>query len=164
MHLFSIRHVHNWRELTYVTFVITSVAKEDEKLVAIDKRKSHEKMIERIEDDLKLAGQKMDAMKFKANFPVAVFFFFLYRVVAARWTGVVVARLPFLPAPLIQSLSFRGLEGDDKYQCSFGFIYTLCTIGIKANIPKVLGFVSPKSAFDAQRMAQRADRKAAKEN
>lgn len=101
----------------------------------------------------------MDALKFKGNIASGVTFFFLYRLIAAAWTGTVVARLPFLPIRLIQGLSFRGLEGEDKYQCSFGLIYTLCSIGIKANIPKALGFVSPKSAFTPQRMAARNERK-----
>lgn len=133
--------------------------KGEEKIVAVDKRKKHEKNIEGIEDDLRAASQRMDAIKLKANIVVGMSFFFLYRMVASAWTGYVCARLPFLPVKLVQNLSFRGLEGDDKYNCAFGLIYTLCTIGIKANIPKALGFVSPKSAYNAQRMAARQQKK-----
>lgn len=125
----------------------------------MDKRKNHEKVIDRIEDDLKDASQKMDAHKFRTNIMSGISFFFLYRMVAAAWTGRVVARLPFIPVSMVQSLSFRGLEGDDTTLCAFGFIYTLCTIGVKANIPKLFGFVSPKSAYDAARMAARQRRK-----
>lgn len=138
-----------------------TVYREDEKVVSVDRRKAHDKALERIEDDLKLASQKMDAIKLKANIMTGVAFFFLYRMVAAAWTGVVVARLPFLPVKMIQGISFRGLKGDDHTQCSFGFIYTLCTIGIKANVPKLFGFTAPKSAFDAQRLAARQQRKEA---
>lgn len=137
------------------------VFKEDEKIVAVDKRKKHEKHIESIEDELKTASQRMDAIRMKANIFIGISFFFLYRMVASAWTGYVVARLPFLPIKIVQSLSFRGLKGTDKYDCAFGFIYTLCTIGIKANIPKALGFVAPKSAFNAQRMAARQQKKEA---
>lgn len=136
------------------------LAKEDEKVVSVDKRKKHEKTIDSIEDELKAAAQRMDGLKFRGSILTGISFFFLYRMVAAAWTGHVVARLPFLPVGFVQSLSFRGLSGDDKYQCSFGFIYTLCTIGIKANIPKALGFVSVKSAMNASRMAAREQRKA----
>lgn len=135
------------------------MVKEDEKVVSVDKRKSHEKMVERIEEDLKTSSQRMDSMKLKTNFLSAVCFFFLYRIVASTWTGHVVARLPFLPVKIIQSLSMRGLPGDDKYQCSFGLIYTLCTIGFKTNIPKAFGFVSPKSRYTAARMAARQQKK-----
>lgn len=133
--------------------------KEDDKVVSIDKRKTHEKAVERIEDDLKIASQKMDAIKLRSSIVTGISFLLLYRMVAAAWAGHVCARLPFLPAKLVQSLSFRGLKGDDKYQCSFNLIYTLCTIGVKSNIPKLFGFISPKSAFDAQRMAARNERK-----
>lgn len=133
--------------------------REDKKILSLDKRKSHEKVVERIEDDLKVASQRMDSLKLKTNIMMGVGFFFLYRMVAATWTGVVVARLPFLPVSFVRSISFRGLQGDDLYQCSFGFIYTLSTIGIKSNIPKLFGFVAPKSAFDANRMAARQAKK-----
>lgn len=135
------------------------LAKEDAKIVSVEKRRKHEKVIESIEDDLKSAAQRMDAIKFKGSIVTGIVFFFLYRMVAAAWMGEVVARLPFLPIKVVQSLSFRGLTGDDTYNCSFGLIYTLCTIGIKANIPKALGFTSPKSAFNASRMAARQQRK-----
>lgn len=127
--------------------------------MAVDKRKKHEKNVESIEEELKTASQRMDAIKMKANILVGISFFFLYRMVASAWTGHVVARLPFLPANIVQNISFRGLEGADKYNCAFGFIYTLCTIGIKSNIPKALGFVPPKSAYNAQRMAARRQKK-----
>lgn len=136
------------------------VAKEDAKVVPVDKRKAHEKNIERIEDDLKSTSQRMDAQKFKTNLLSAVAFFFLYRIVAASWTGHVVARLPFIPIRMIESISHRGLSADhDQTACAFGFIYTLCTIGVKSNIPRLLGFIPPKSAFDAARMAARQQRK-----
>lgn len=101
----------------------------------------------------------MDSIKLRGSILTGISFFFLYRVVAAAWTGVVVARLPFLPFKFVQTLASRGLDGKDKYSCSFGFIYTLCTIGIKANIPKAIGFVPVKSAFNASRMAARQQKK-----
>lgn len=127
--------------------------------MSVDKRKKHEKVIESIEDDLKVASQRMDAVKLRGSILTGVSFFFLYRMVAAAWTGHVVARLPFLPFKFVKSLSSRGLRDPDEYSCAFGFIYTLCTIGIKANIPKAIGFVSVKSAFNATRMAARQQRK-----
>lgn len=139
--------------------LISIVAKEDAKVVSLDKRKQHERSIERIEDDLKSTSQLMDAQKFKTNLLSGIAFFVLYRVVAAIWTGTVVARLPFIPVKMVEGLSRRGLTDEDQYACAFGLIYTLCTIGVKGNIPKLLGFITPKSAFDATRMAARKQRK-----
>lgn len=136
------------------------VEKEDRKVVSVEKRKSHEKSIDRLEEELKQASQKMDGLKLRSNVLIGLSFLLLYRMVAAAWVGHVVARLPFLPIKMIQALSFRGLEGDDYYQCAFGFIYTLCTMGIKTNIPKLLGFTPPKSIMNPSRMAAKQQRKA----
>lgn len=129
-------------------------------MVSLDRRKAHEKGIERIEDDLKTTSQRMDAQRFQANLLSAVAFFLLYRYVARSWSGLVVARLPFIPVRMIEGIARRGLSDDhDQQACAFGLIYTLCTIGVKSNIPRLLGFVPPKSAFDAARMAARQQRK-----
>lgn len=136
--------------------------KEEARVVAIDKRKQQEKVVTRIEDELKDATTKMNGLKLKTNILVGVMFFFLYRMVAAKWTGVVVARLPFMPIRIVQNLSHRGIEGNDVYECSFGLIYTLCTMGLKQNIPKLLGFVPPRSAYGAMRAADRAAKDTAK--
>lgn len=134
--------------------------KEDAKVVSQDRRKAHEKGIERIEDDLRATSQKLDAQKFKTNVLSAIIFFFLYRLVARTYSGQVLATLPFEPVKMVQGLSRRGLaEESSKRDCAYGLIYTLCTVGVKSNIPKLLGFVTPKSAFDAARMAARQQRK-----
>lgn len=134
------------------------VEKEDAKVVSSDKRRTHDKLIERIEDDLKTTSQRVDAQKFKTNILSAAVFFFLYRAIAARWTGTVVATLPFIPLRMAEGITRRGLQSPNTHDCAFGLIYTLCTIGVKANIPKLLGHVTPKSAFDAKRMAARQQR------
>lgn len=129
-------------------------------MVSQDRRKAHEKGIERIEDDLRATSQKLDAQKFKTNVLSAIIFFFLYRLVARRYTGQIIATLPFEPVKMVEGLSRRGLtQAASKRDCAYGLIYTLCTVGVKSNIPKLLGFVSPKSAFDAARMAARQQRK-----
>ena len=48
-----------------------------------------------------------------------------------RFDGRVVARLPFVPVSWIQGLSHRNLSGDDYTECSFIFLYILCTMSIR---------------------------------
>ena len=48
-----------------------------------------------------------------------------------RFEGRVVAKLPFVPIGLFQGLSHRGLTGDDYTECSFIFLYILCTMSIR---------------------------------
>lgn len=45
--------------------------------------------------------------------------------------GRVVAKLPFVPLSYIQGLSHRNLLGEDFTDCSFIFLYILCTMSIR---------------------------------
>lgn len=63
--------------------------------------------------------------------------------------GKVVARLPFTPISWIQGLSHRNLQGSDFTECSFIFLYILCTMSIRTNVQKILGF-SPSRAASKQ--------------
>jgi hypothetical protein len=63
--------------------------------------------------------------------------------------GKVVARLPFVPISWIQGLSHRNLQGSDFTECSFIFLYILCTMSIRQNVQKLLGF-SPSRAASKQ--------------
>ncbi len=51
--------------------------------------------------------------------------------VSCRFDGHVVAKLPFEPFSLIQGLSHRNLMGTDPTDCSFIFLYILCTMSIR---------------------------------
>lgn len=55
-------------------------------------------------------------------FPCCIFFSF---------DGRVVAKLPFVPLSYIQGLSHRNLLGEDFTDCSFIFLYILCTMSIR---------------------------------
>lgn len=68
-------------------------------------------------------------------------FFYIY-----SFDGRIVARLPFLPISWIQGLSHRNLPGDDYTECSFIFLYILCTMSIRQNIQKLLGFAPSRAA------------------
>jgi len=57
-----------------------------------------------------------------------------------------VGKLPFVPISLMQNLSHRNLMGDDYTDCSFIFLYILCTMAIRQNIQKMLGFAPSRAA------------------
>ncbi len=48
-----------------------------------------------------------------------------------RFDGRVVAKLQFVPISLLQNLSHRNLLGEDFTDCSFIFLYILCTMSIR---------------------------------
>uniref|UniRef100_A0A3B4ZU39 Calcium load-activated calcium channel n=1 Tax=Stegastes partitus TaxID=144197 RepID=A0A3B4ZU39_9TELE len=60
--------------------------------------------------------------------------------------GRVVAKLPFVPLSYIQGLSHRNLLGEDYTDCSFIFLYILCTMSIRQNIQKMLGLAPSRAA------------------
>lgn len=52
-------------------------------------------------------------------------------VLSFSFDGRVVAKLPFVPLSYIQGLSHRNLLGEDYTDCSFIFLYILCTMSIR---------------------------------
>jgi calcium load-activated calcium channel len=152
------------RACTRVVDLTKKFEKEEAKLVAVDKRKAHERNLARLEEECKEETNKMNGMKMRSTIFSSLAFFILYRTVASSYGSVVVARLPFVPFPLLQNLTHRGVDGVDVCDCGFGFIYTLATMGIKSNVPRIFGFVAPRSAFDASKAAIRAAAKADSED
>ncbi|KAL7984701.1 hypothetical protein Chor_003271 [Crotalus horridus] len=63
-----------------------------------------------------------------------------------EFDGRVVAKLPFIPLSYIQGLSHRNLLGEDCTDCSFIFLYILCTMSIRQNIQKLLGLAPSRAA------------------
>ena len=59
--------------------------------------------------------------------------------------GRVVAKLPFTPLSWIQGLSHRSLLGNDPTDCSFIFLYILCTMSVRQNIQKALGLAPSRA-------------------
>lgn len=46
-------------------------------------------------------------------------------------------------------MSHRGLKGEDATDCSMAFLYLLCSISIRTNLQKFLGFSPPRGAAGA---------------
>jgi len=57
--------------------------------------------------------------------------FLLCNVYCYSFDGRVVAKLPFVPISWLQNISHRNLLGDDYTECSFIFLYILCTMSIR---------------------------------
>merc|ERR1711936_337385 len=92
---------------------------------------------------------EQDEEKLKTMFAIGFAFTALLSMFNSIFEGRVVAKLPFTPIYWIQGLSHRNLLGDDMTDCSFIFLYILCTMSIRQNIQKALGF-APSRAASAQ--------------
>lgn len=108
--------------------------------------KQHKKKIEREEEKLKINNRDLSLVKMKSMFAIGFAFTALLSMFNNIFDGRIVARLPFVPISWIQGLSHRNLSGDDYTECSFIFLYILCTMSIRQNIQKMLGFAPSRTA------------------
>jgi len=108
--------------------------------------KAVKKKIERDEEKLKNNNRDLSLVKMKTMFATGFAFTALLSMFNSIFDGRVVAQLPFTPISWIQGLSHRNLSGDDYTDCSFIFLYILCTMSIRQNIQKLLGFAPSRAA------------------
>lgn len=108
--------------------------------------RSARKKLERQEEKLKTNSRDLSMVKMKSMFAIGFSFTTLMSMFNSIFDGRVVAKLPFIPISWLQGLSHRNLLGDDFTDCSFIFLYILCTMSIRQNIQKLLGFAPSRAA------------------
>ncbi|XP_073156706.1 uncharacterized protein [Henckelia pumila] len=113
------------------------------------KKSSRTKKIDRVETSLKESSRDLSLFKFKSGAVVALVLFMVFGLLNSLFEGKTVAKIPFVPIKLVQKMSHRGLLGDDMTDCSMAFLYLLCSISIRTNLQKFLGFSPPRGAAGA---------------
>jgi len=108
--------------------------------------RSKKKKLEQDEEKLKNTNRDMTLVKMKSMFAIGFAFTALLSMFNSIFDGRVVAKLPFTPIYWIQGISHRYIPGDDMTDCSFIFLYILCTMSIRQNIQKALGFAPSRAA------------------
>ncbi|XP_026952663.1 calcium load-activated calcium channel isoform X3 [Sagmatias obliquidens] len=101
---------------------------------------------QRQEEKLKNNNRDLSMVRMKSMFAIGFCFTALMGMFNSIFDGRVVAKLPFTPLSYIQGLSHRNLLGDDTTDCSFIFLYILCTMSIRQNIQKILGLAPSRAA------------------
>ncbi|CAD7691156.1 unnamed protein product [Nyctereutes procyonoides] len=100
----------------------------------------------RQEEELKNNNGDLSMVRMKSMFASGFCFTALMGMFNSIFDGRVVAKLPFTPLSYIQGLSHQNLLGDDTTDCSFIFLYILCTMSIRQNIQKILGLAPSHAA------------------
>lgn len=113
------------------------------------KKAAKTKKMDRVETSLKESSRDLSLAKFKSGAVVAVVLVVVFGFLNSLFEGKPVAKLPFAPAGIVQKMSHRGLPGDDATDCSMAFLYFLCSISIRTNLQKFLGFAPPRGAAGA---------------
>ncbi|KAF3835681.1 hypothetical protein F7725_028239 [Dissostichus mawsoni] len=108
--------------------------------------RQQKKKIERQEEKLKNNNRDLSMVRMKSMFAIGFCFTALMGMFNSIFDGRVVAKLPFTPLSYIQGLSHRNLLGEDYTDCSFIFLYILCTMSIRQNIQKMLGLAPSRAA------------------
>jgi len=106
----------------------------------------NKKKLEKDEEKLKVTNRDLSMVKMKSLFFIGITFTALLSMFNTIFEGRVVAHLPFWPVSWIQGISHRNLSGEDYYECSFIFFYILCTMSIRQNVQKALGFAPSRAA------------------
>ncbi|ESP04774.1 hypothetical protein LOTGIDRAFT_211578 [Lottia gigantea] len=107
---------------------------------------ANKKKYERQEEKLKTNNRDLSFVKMKSMFAIGFAFTALLSMFNSIFDGRVVAKLPFTPISLLQNISHRNLGGEDYTDCSFIFLYILCTMSVRQNIQKLLGLAPSRSA------------------
>ena len=138
-----------YRTSSYKTLK-SSIDRTSKKLESMKNLKtSKNKKIDRVESSLKESTRDLSLFKFKSGAVVAIVLFLVFGVLNSLFDGKSVAKLPFSPISIVYKMSHRGLPGNDPTDCSMAFLYLLCSISIRTNLQKFLGFSPPRSAAGA---------------
>eukprot|EP00882_Tetradesmus_deserticola_P003876 GHRQ01004100.1.p1 GENE.GHRQ01004100.1~~GHRQ01004100.1.p1 ORF type:complete len:201 (+),score=68.68 GHRQ01004100.1:229-831(+) len=100
----------------------------------------------RIEDNMKSSSKEMGSARFKTNLFTGVCMMVVYNLIISRWDGVVIGKLPFSPPSMLQTITHRGLKGDEATDCSAAFIFAMSFAFFKQNVAKALGFTLSRAA------------------
>ncbi|KAI8002067.1 hypothetical protein LOK49_LG09G01092 [Camellia lanceoleosa] len=119
--------------------------KTDSNPSKLSHKKSKTKKIDRIESSCDLS-LSLSLFKFKSS---AVITLVLFGLLNSLFECKAVAKLSFLPTRIVQKMSHKGLQGKDLTDCSTAFLYFLCSISIRTNLQKFLGFLPPRGAARA---------------
>ncbi|KAJ6806583.1 calcium load-activated calcium channel-like [Iris pallida] len=107
------------------------------------------KKMDRVETSLKESTRDLSLSKFKSGGVVALVLFVVFGMLNSMFEGRAVAKLPFQPVSLVYKMSHRGVPGTDATDCSMAFLYFLCSMSIRTNLQKFLGFAPPRGAAGA---------------
>lgn len=110
------------------------------------RKPSKAKKMDRVESSLKESSRDLSLFKFKSGAVVALVLVVVFALLNSLFEGKPVAKLPFTPFGLVMKMSHRGLHGTDATDCSMAFLYFLCSISIRTNLQKFLGFSPPRGA------------------
>ncbi|XP_062515425.1 calcium load-activated calcium channel-like [Corticium candelabrum] len=120
--------------------------RKKEAVTDISKQGGQKRKLEKAEERLKTNNRDLSLVKMKSMVAISFTFMALMGMFNTLFDGRIVAKLPFEPISLLQGLSHRNLMGSDYTDCSFIFLYILCTMSIRQNVQKAFGNAPSRAA------------------
>lgn len=107
------------------------------------------KKADRAESQLKEQVTKaLASLRLKQAVVMGGSLFVLFRLLASRYDGMLMAKLPFEPPALLRKLSQRGLTDAKADDCAFAFLYAVLNVGIRPNVGKLLDLGPSRKMLD----------------
>lgn len=95
------------------------------------------KKAQKYKTELKELGAHTSGGSIKTFLFLAVIQWLTFTALSRKYSGMVVAKLPFVPIGLVQGFSHRSIVGSDLTECSFFFIFMLSSV-LRSTVQKVL--------------------------
>eukprot|EP00792_Barthelona_sp_PAP020_P010144 TRINITY_DN3426_c0_g1_i1.p1 TRINITY_DN3426_c0_g1~~TRINITY_DN3426_c0_g1_i1.p1 ORF type:complete len:183 (+),score=37.45 TRINITY_DN3426_c0_g1_i1:37-585(+) len=156
---FAVYRTENYQSLRNRAEKLTKEFERFQADPTLAQRKSEAKRKQHVESNLQEVHRKLLFRTLLTNVLLGVVTFVIYRIIRSKFSGIVVAKLPFQPIGIIRGMTHRGLEGNDYTECSFVFIYSLLSMSFRQTLKKFLDNVPPKNPVSfANRMQERAEK------
>lgn len=108
-------------------------------------KSKNSKSQKKAEDVLKANVRDMFTIRIKSFVIMIVILVTLYQVVTRTWNGMAIGKLPFEPISLIAKVTHKGVDGKDLTDFGAGFVYMLCSVGLRQNISKLINLGPSRS-------------------
>jgi hypothetical protein len=105
--------------------------------------KTHAKKIKKTEEDISVTTRELKGKNLKYTIVSGVLLLVLNRLMRSGFDGVVVAKLPFEPFPLLTRMTHSSLETEDLRDGSFQVVYWLGTLLFRDIFNRSFGFQLP---------------------
>ena len=126
--------------------MIINKTKQNKNQITVDENRKKpkdaktKKTIASQENKLKILTRDLYLMQMPSNFFLVLVFVSAYGFLSSLYDAYVVAQLPFEPFSLLQNITHRGLPGHNARDCSMTFLLIMCSMSLRTNLKKYLGF------------------------
>mmetsp|Transcript_2492 Transcript_2492/g.4838 ORF Transcript_2492/g.4838 Transcript_2492/m.4838 type:complete len:191 (-) Transcript_2492:289-861(-) len=132
--------IYRKHEYQRLSASIEKASKRLEKEKEVPAKGGKNKNLARIEKELAHENRDMAVLRMKSSLAAGLAHAIVFSYVYNKYDGQPVARLPFEPFSFIRQISHRNLPGNDYCECSVFFFYMLCSLCLRPNLQRALGF------------------------